>query len=129
MEDVKEQKAILEIKNLWRRKKMKIPLDEFIKWYLSQDKKCFYCGITEEEIKNLLDNGKLITKRIKTRGRKLELDRKEPNLSYDNINNLVFSCYWCNNAKTDEFTTNEFKEVGQVFKKIWEKRKNGYCFN
>jgi 5-methylcytosine-specific restriction endonuclease McrA len=123
MEDVNKQKAILEIKNLWRRKKMKIPLDEFIKWYLSQDKKCFYCGITEEEIKNLLDNGKLITKRIKTRGRKLELDRKAPNLSYDNIDNLVFSCYWCNNAKTDEFTTNEFKEVGKVFKKIWEKRK------
>jgi hypothetical protein len=51
-----------------------------------------------------------------------ELDRKEPNQSYDNIDNLVFACYWCNNAKTDTFTADEFKEVGKVFSLIWQKK-------
>ena len=118
-----EKDKIAEIRNLWRRKKISVPFNDFYNWYLSQEKKCFYCEITTQKIKKLLETGKLKTKRIKTRGKKLELDRKNPNLSYNNFNNLVFSCYWCNNAKTDTFTSKEFKEVGQVFKKIWSKRR------
>ena len=78
--------------------------------------------ITEQEIKELLNSGRLVTKRIATKGRKLELDRKNPNLFYDDFENIVFACYWCNNAKTDTFTDEEFKKVGQVFKEIWRTR-------
>jgi 5-methylcytosine-specific restriction endonuclease McrA len=55
-------------------------------------------------------------------GRKLELDRKDPDLTYENLNNLVLACYWCNNAKTDTFTNEEFMKVGEAFKAIWQKR-------
>ncbi|KOH46766.1 hypothetical protein NC99_04170 [Sunxiuqinia dokdonensis] len=34
----------------------------------------------------------------------------------------MFSCYWCNNAKTDTFSSEEFKIIGKEIGKIWEKR-------
>lgn len=121
--ELKEERLkISGIRNLWARKKIRMPFSDFFKWYLSHERKCYYCGITEDQIKELLDNGRLSTKRIVTRGKKLELDRKKPDLEYDNFDNIVFACYWCNNAKTDTFTDDEFKKVGQVFKEIWKTR-------
>ena len=101
-----------------------MPFSEFYTWYLSHEPKCYYCDITETQIKLLIDSERLTTKRLSTRGRKLELDRKEPNMEYDNFKNIVFACYWCNNAKTDTFTEEEFLEVGKVFKTIWKQRLN-----
>ena len=122
-EELKEERLkIASIRTLWRRKKITIAFPDFYKWYLSQERKCFYCDITEQEIKELLDSGRLTTKRIATRGRKLELDRKRPEVEYDNFDNLTFACYWCNNAKTDTFTEEEFFKVGKVFKEIWRQR-------
>lgn len=31
-----------------------------------------------------------------------------------NANNCVFACYWCNNAKTDAFTDEEFMPIGKA---------------
>jgi hypothetical protein len=123
-EELKEERIkIASIKNIWSAKKMseKISFKTFYEWYLKQEKKCFYCGVEEEKMRMLLDSKRVTTKRL--RGRKLELDRKNPkDESYHDLNNFVLACYWCNNAKTDTFTSDEFKEVGEVFKKIWEKR-------
>ena len=122
-EDLKDERlAIASIRNLWTRKKIKMAFSDFYKWYLSHERKCFYCDITEPQIKELIDSGRLTTKRLATRGRKLELDRKQPDLEYDNFDNLAFACYWCNNAKTDTFTEEEFLKVGKVFKEIWKQR-------
>jgi len=122
-EELKDERlAIAEIRKLYNRKKISLPFFEFYKWYISPERKCHYCDITESQIKQLLDSGNLETKRLATRGRKLELDRMQPNLKYDNLDNLVLSCYWCNNAKTDTFTEEEFKKVGLVFKEIWKER-------
>jgi hypothetical protein len=122
-EELKEErKAIATIRNLYSRKKIEMPFSDFYKWYLSHERKCFYCEITEAEIKELIECGKLNTKRLVTRGRKLEIDRKQPDLDYDNFENLAFACYWCNNAKTDTFTDEEFLKVGKVFKEIWNQR-------
>ena len=123
-EELKEERIILsEIRGLWSRKRMEphISFMDFHKWYLDQDKKCFYCEIPEDKLVELINSEKVKTNRA--RGRKLELDRKDAeSLLYDNLDNFVFACYWCNNAKTDTFTSIEFKEVGKEFKKIWEKR-------
>jgi hypothetical protein len=100
---------------------MTIPIKEFYNWYIEEEKKCEYCGIREPELKILLDSGAVKTKR--TRGRKLELDRKVPDGNYDDLDNIVFACYWCNNAKTDTFTYEEFKKVGAVISGIWKGRK------
>lgn len=115
----KEEKRL---KALWTKRKTVTPFSAFQSWLTSQDKKCFYCGITEEQIQKLLDRNLLTTKRLATRGRKLELDRKQSELSYDNLDNIVLSCYWCNNAKTDTFTHEEFLEIGKAFSKIWQQR-------
>jgi 5-methylcytosine-specific restriction endonuclease McrA len=116
------------IKSLWQNKKITRPFEEFHKWHTSQEHKCHYCGITEAEIHKLFEAAERageapLTKR--GRGRHLELERKEPNKSYDDLDNLTFACYWCNNAKTDTFTAAEFKKVGQVFAQIWQDRLNG----
>lgn len=117
----KEWRAISVVKNVHTRKKIGIDFKTFYEWHktIEDDKKCFYCGITESEIE-LLNNHQPLTKRL--RGKNLELDRREPNLSYDDIDNLVYSCYWCNNAKTDTFTDKEFQEIGKVISSIWRKR-------
>jgi 5-methylcytosine-specific restriction endonuclease McrA len=95
---------------------------QFYEWYQYQKKSCAYCGITEATIEKLISNKKITTKRLVTRGRRLELDRQQPNLSYNERNNLVLCCYWCNNAKTDEFTTDEFMLIAQGIRNAWQKR-------
>lgn len=82
---------------------------------------CSYCGITLNEIENLGSNLKLYKKNF--RGWNLEIDRKAPNLEYK-PENCTMACYWCNNAKTDEFSFKEFILIGQTIKKIWEERRN-----
>ena len=114
------------IRKLYITKKIPQDFNSFKDWYLKieNSKRCAYCGITEDELGQLWDiaehKGQKLTKR--SRGRKLELDRMEPNLHYKDFDNIVYACYWCNNAKTDTFTHEEFQEVGKVFSKIWKKR-------
>lgn len=117
-----EREKIARIRTIWNRKKFTPVFEDFYIWYLACERKCEYCDITEDEIQTLLECGRLTTKRIGTRGKKLEYDRKIPELSYDQIENVVLCCYWCNNAKTDTFTYEEFKEIGKVFNTIWRKR-------
>lgn len=122
-----EREALALIKRKWNSKKKKLTeedtsltFERFRTWYESTDKVCIYCEITPDKINQLWEKDPKLTKR--NRGKSLEIERLKPNETYSNTENLVFSCYWCNNAKTDTFTAEEFKEVGEVFKKIWEKR-------
>lgn len=94
-----------------------MPLEAFK--ILENTTECFYCGITKVQIIELGNKGKLRKKNL--RGWSLEIDRKNPNLEYF-ADNCVMACYWCNNAKTDEFTAEEFKEIAQGVKKVWSKR-------
>lgn len=80
---------------------------------------CFYCGIQQAQINELWKNEKL-TKR--NRGYKMEIDRKDPNKGYV-AGNIVLSCYWCNNAKTDTYTCREFKDhIAVGIRTVWDKR-------
>ena len=117
-----EREAIASIRILWSRKRRAVTFPIFYDWYTAQKRSCGYCGITEVEIARLLAAGLLTTKRIATRGRRLELDRRQPEATYDELENLTLACYWCHNAKTDTFTAEEFAEVGQAFAKIWQQR-------
>lgn len=95
---------------------------EFYAWFQQQPPCCHYCGITEAEIEELLRAGNIKTKRITTRGKRLELDRKMPEPSYAVVENLVLCCYWCNNAKTDEFSADEFRLIAPAFRTVWQSR-------
>lgn len=122
---LKDQREYLSgLRNIWKTKFENTETTEcfweFKKWYETSEKKCFYCGITEIQINELFQKKKIYTKR--NRGKKLEIERLLPNEKYNNIENLVFSCYWCNNAKTDTFSSEEFKNIGKVIGEIWKKR-------
>ena len=122
-EELKPQRDIIaSIRALWLRKQQTGNFPAFYAWYIAQKRICTYCGISEDEIKRLLEAKLLTTKRLATRGRRLELDRRQPEAAYDDLENLTLACYWCNNAKTDTFTDKEFAEVGQAFAKIWQQR-------
>lgn len=82
-------------------------------------KECSYCKLTIEEIYRLAVNKKLWKKN--ERGWKMEIDRKNPNLEYT-ANNCVPACYWCNNAKTDEFSAKEFRPIGELIGETLRKR-------
>ena len=115
-----ERKRLQPIRDLWARKCRDVAYEEFEAAYLNTTPHCHYCGITTDQIQQLWELKPDLTKR--SRGRKLELERLAPNEEYSNLGNLVFSCYWCNNAKTDTFTEEQFRKVGAVIKGIWEER-------
>lgn len=113
-------RPITKIRNTWKTKQVGGDFWDFYYWCLTAEKRCNYCGITKEDLEKLHSIG-LINKR-KTRGKSLEIDRKQANEKYGNIDNLTYSCYWCNNAKTDTFTEEEFKIIGKAISQVWEQR-------
>ena len=92
--------------------------DNFIKFYQGVDC-CGYCETSKQQFKDLIESGKIKTKRLSTRGRNFEVDQIKPNKGYIG-GNLILACYWCNNAKTDEFSHKEFKlianGIGEAFR-------------
>lgn len=117
-----EREKLSALHQLWRKKCKTADFHEFKTWFESTERKCHYCEITEREIEQLIQKNMIETKRLRTRGRRLEIDRVSPNRPYDDLSNLVFCCYWCNNAKTDEFTAEEFKPIGDLIRQIWQRR-------
>lgn len=97
-------------------------LYDLFQWYESAPKICAYCGLPENKLEELNKLPNHINKRYPHRGTSLEIDRKQSQLAYINIENLVLACYWCNNAKTDTFTHSEFSKIGIVIKEIWTQR-------
>ena len=76
---------------------------DFISWYNSQQRKCSYCNITEDQIKTF-------------RFPRLTIDRKDNNKDY-NLNNIVLSCHRCNTIKNKYLTYEEMLEVGKIIKR------------
>jgi hypothetical protein len=100
------------------------PFSDFEKIYNRDPEKriCHYCHINDKEIELLDAKRKINTKR--PRGYIMEIDRIKANHEYSN-DNVVLSCYWCNNAKSDEFSESEFtSHIGPGIGKVWESRKN-----
>ena len=86
---------------------------------LTSSHQCYYCELKLSEFEKLYDQH-LITKKA-NRGFTLEIDRKNPNEEYY-YKNLVMACYWCNNAKTDEFSAEEFKPIGEAIGATFKRR-------
>jgi len=101
-----------------------LPLKAFRAYYGKNDKdrECGYCGIKESEIGKLAIKKQIRTKRYYHRGKTMEVDRIDPNKPYV-LGNIIPSCYWCNNAKTDEFSYEEFKKIAKNITVIWNNRK------
>lgn len=97
--------------------------DIFKEWYIKQNNCCAYCSLTTEQSLVLFNKYPNAT-RGGRRGKRLEIDRIDPKIKdYGaDINNLVLACYWCNNAKTNYFTYDEFKIIGKSFSEIQKNR-------
>jgi len=79
--------------------------------------KCHYCGIEDEDIPKIW--GKIYGGKTRKR---LEVEHKDSSQG-DTLQNCVLACPVCNIAKSDIFTYEEFKRVGDVIKEIWQQRK------
>lgn len=91
-----------------------------------QELHCGYCGVSQKQIDELDKiyeeyNGYGLTKR--PRGYKMEVDQMFPDKGYIE-GNIILSCYWCNNAKTDTFLPHEFEEVARGINTVWTARLN-----
>lgn len=118
-----ERDKINKVKKIYSRKKIKeVTFPLFYKMYSAQGGKCHYCEITQEQITQFYASGKILKSKRATRGQTLELERLQPDLSYDKIENLKLACYWCNNAKSDQFSEEEFKVVGKAIAQVWKQR-------
>lgn len=103
------------LENYWSR-------EDFIYWYVNKEKKCCYCECSQSELDSFYN--KNASKRKSTRGKTLEIERKcDEKYSKENCE---LSCYWCNNAKSDVFSYEEFKpigfEIGKAIKNITNQR-------
>ena len=114
-----------EIKRLYSSKKglKQINVEVFQRWYESKNGCCDYCGLSSKESLVLFQKFPAST-RGGRRGKRLELDRINPKIKNygEDINNLALACYWCNNAKTNYFTFEEFKIIGEKIKEIQQER-------
>ncbi len=116
-ERAEEIKSIKRIRNLYHNKG-KLPeflggFNEFYKWhrlqYEKQEGKCYYCGTDEKVIATLFEKKFLHRKRT-TRGKHLEIERRDAISNGYNKENCVLACYFCNNDKSDIFSETEYLE-------------------
>ncbi len=91
--------------------------DFSIFWSEKKNRSCQYCGVSETQIDSL----NIKTKRFYSRGKTMEIDKINPFKEYIKCN-IILSCYWCNNAKTDEFDLDEFKCIAKGIHTVWKKR-------
>ena len=90
--------------------------EEFLKWCRSQERKCDYCGIKEQDLQaaGLLSS-------IGLPVYALGIDRIDSERGYE-VDNITFCCYACNKAKGDVYTYDEFKIIGESISKVWKDR-------
>jgi hypothetical protein len=93
-----------------------LSLEKFID-IITKDR-CGYCGISIDDILKLSES-KLYTKRA--RGYVMEVDQIDASGGYT-TENCIACCYWCNNAKTDEFSVEDFKEIARGINVVWKSR-------
>lgn len=97
---------------------------DFRKFYKEDaaERACQFCEISESQISILRREGEIHTKRFYSRGKTMEVDQLRPYGGYQE-DNITRCCYWCNNAKTDEFSPEEYKKyIGMGMKALWQER-------
>lgn len=83
--------------------------DGFVAWYDAEPKVCAYCDVPEWSLPLLGDSNN--QRRVK-----LNIDRVVNEVGYQ-VDNLVLCCTRCNYIKSDFFTFDEMREIGQTYVK------------
>ena len=98
--------------------------EAFLAWWCEKTpengiRRCCYCGIDENTLKNAFEKGVISSKKTSFSG-ELQIERMDPDGDYCD-DNCEFACVICNNAKSDMISTEEFKEFFVPgIKKYWE---------
>ena len=116
-DDILIQNYIDARESYYKRFEKNFSKDDFKKIINSNN--CTYCGIALKQLIKLRESNKIYSK--SGRGFSLELDRIDANNEYTK-ENCCMSCYWCNNAKTDEFSAKDFKGIAKGINKVWKDR-------
>lgn len=94
------------------KKLYKITAKEWITILENQNLQCYYCKTDLRIIQQLICKGFINPRKRGSdsySGIHFELDHKNANKDDNNLENLVASCYYCNNDKSDTFSSEIFK--------------------
>lgn len=94
-------------------KEVIISKDNFIDWYVNEPKICAYCDLPEKLIQHIppMYNRNVI---------RLTIDCKDNGNKYES-GNLVLACLRCNFTKSNYFTYDEMRKIGQeIIKPKWQ---------
>lgn len=80
--------------------------NDFVVWYDSQVRECYYCKRSESDVLKDTDVIQKLAKR-------LTVDRRNNSVGYKS-DNLVLCCRRCNTIKGNFFTEDEMLEVGKI---------------
>lgn len=78
----------------------------FYNWYLEQEDKCYYCGITSGKLKSLFNSKKLASTKF---NETLHIEQIDAKQGY-NRKNCRLACSLCNNAKSDLISKENYKD-------------------
>jgi hypothetical protein len=88
---------------------------DFIDWHNAQPKVCVYCSRSEDEA-----NKDVLV--VRNKATRLTIDRKDNEVGYT-LRNIALSCMRCNAIKSNYFSYDEMKEIGEVIKRKHECQK------
>jgi len=98
--------------NQWQKRKegFEGDFEIFYRWYQEQDDRCFYCGTTASELKELFNPSKNEPPKIYSEkfNETLHIERLRPKENYTK-DNCRLACCLCNNAKSDLLNAVNFK--------------------
>ncbi len=94
---------------------------DFYDWYITQESKCGYCGITQEDLKIIfvdsedrilpfLDKNRTYKKAAKRSSGTLEIERRDSAGKYI-PENMILACPLCNNAKSNLIDENCWRKL------------------
>lgn len=82
----------------------------FYNWYLKEEDKCYYCGITSIQLKHLFDSGKLNSTKF---NETLHIEQIDAKAGY-NPKNCRLACSLCNNTKSDLISKENYKKYFSI---------------
>lgn len=86
--------------------------EKLLEWYDKQNESCNYCGITKNELHKIVEkrNGNLtLNQKTKRSKGTLEIEKLNPQKGYT-FDNSVLSCPFCNNAKSNLISENDWRK-------------------
>lgn len=99
-----------------RNPELKFTEKDFLSWLRAQDRKCHFCGISEQELE-----AQGIKSSIGLTVAALGIDRLDNGDDYT-LENIALCCYACNKAKGNVFTTDEMLVLGRAIAEVWQLR-------